>query len=1847
MKTKINIFKLIFASLAVVTFFSCENPIGLGQKLDIEGPVVTIVSPTQRQSVLAQFTLKGTVQDSSGVDRMIIKAVSNNQDFPRQWRYQNGAWEISDNYGTAWLPFADGVWTSTNGFVVTWEILIDMKLSNQKVAEGEYTFNVQAWDKGGFTDDNSFKALVLIIDQDPPKVVITNPYLYSKYAYDDPAFVKLDNIPDTSDEWQDPAYLGKFITQEFSLKWQIEDLNDVWSINLSFYTPDTEIDNDPDTPLPDNYIYRYYKNTPPPPSGANPNDYVKLNGSVTVPNLYGASGTYDNGELKNPATEKTTVKVVAVCYDAAGNPNQEKTLGYFISWPRANTPWIVFTEGLQPPDNFYDKQTSFDEKNPDNPYIEDLVFTVYPGRSVKATAFQAHGVKEVKYSLYECDISGNILHTLDLQHPFKTIEENVVIPNTPYGGTYSTIFPWELQVPPFTGYYVFTAEAFSSQDIKSEKYVMLFRVHDITFPDFTEGPYPIATEPLFMSIINNKITVHGIVSDATEVVSLCMVWINPESEGFAAMSQLSYFRNSNYPGWKEAIKLAPGESKIEEMNIPEYGITYPYDREAPNRLWKLNLASKGIDYDTNRHLYEYTQTIDITADLKIGPGSLQSRLKSQVLLFRAQNPDGKCTVITYAPQGDTLAPVISISDVIIKSGSNPAETYFPNTYKVIPQFENGDTITINGTWWEDSAAYMPMSAYFLPNFKITVNNQELPPLNLANIITGSGTAEGTWTITTTVGSGQVPKDKLKDTLVIGVKARDIGGNEAEAGSSWLIQSDNLRLMRISSEAESGIYKQGDKIDIFLEFSKPVKLTNGVIPDLILSSDTGINARAAYKGGQENQNSRQYFEYTVGAGHKTNTGEYLNVKNLFSGNAFTTSTPYNTPSYPFTWSRGTGDDYEEVRVTMIPGKNSTIKENGYYVHTLPTTANSSNPDYQFTLTAGKHIEIDTTPPTVAKDDGVKADTNPGHYSSGDIYITVTFSKAVTIGAVTPQLVLDINGNKYTDTANVRVNGKTITFMYRITSGDTTLDNPVRVTGFTGNITDLAGNALSGAISQTLEGLYIDTIAITSATPTLRVLRTASISDVLGVSGGSAVDIKNIYDSNIYFAIQAGNTTWHKLGKLEYSINGGSWIEAPNIVNTPFTITSITGGSYTITARQINRAESVSNVTNDVKFNWDPGNIISRISSTDANGTYTNTKGNGGDRQDTVNITVYFRKQVKFSTATPSITLNTTPVVTVSASGYIVNSLVSQLTFNYQVGENDITPSGQKLNVTNFGFGGSTAQDEANVTVNDYLGITHLTGTNTLSGSKDIYIQTGALNRTAIAFNNGSVTGGSSGTQADGSYNTALVLTFDRNAYKGNGYITIIQQPVDYRLPTVLNESQFSKYNSTVENINTYYMRGSNGYIYNSASDRKPDTSTKYILKYDVNTAAVGTPSGSGTAEQKLAEAFRQAEKIELSVNSQAVRVSGNQLIVELTGANALQVPGATYQVYYSKGFVQDSLNTPCLEVTNGSPVSVALPGGVAKPFIRINKRQDTITVADNPSLTQPRLVAVQPFQADVRMDTRTPGSMIYYFATYEVTSTDAMNWNYNANPAANGPGDLTIPAAPGRPSDPQTTTSNRQTYNATFTIGTDNDYQGLQWYVRAKSSKGSEWSADSEEMAFKTVITYVIINMNTAQEIVDTGIRPASGDQIWIRGGDAILSSSVPGFPITWDTDEFDKINTDKKRAGIRLFTNTATTTDFFTNSTWKWITWEINVDTYFDIILGRDASSAAAEALQYGPRQWAYQRAGWTAYKEQFRALPGKHRWLVSNNPSGGDTKGTLNFSGTFNARAQYTGSGITYPPSP
>jgi len=1925
MKTKKTvIFAGLIAAVCTVLFFSCHIPVGLGERLDVTGPVVDFTYPEARTAVLPQFYVTGTASDSrSDIDQLLLKAELNNSEFPKQWRYKGGSWEVSEDYGASWSALGtvtvpggkdqgdhDPEW---NGSAqnASWKIPIDMTVGDVDAGDGEYLFTVQTWDSGGFTDDTSFKTRVFIIDNDPPLVDVTNPYLY-KSSYDDTADLftytalqELHAIPPNGPEKTDPTYIGKFLTQAFRLQWQIEENLDVRYIDLRFYKHDEEVDGDEATKLSDDYIFSYSRIIPAEELTAENN--VKPNGSLTVPALNGAArtdtteegGTWD---LKNPIATKTTIKVAALCYDAADNVNldnplQEKVLGYFIYWPEADEPWITFPDGMKELET-YDPIVGKTQT-----YLEDNTYLIYPGRKIRATAFHAYGLKEVTYSLWTYTPTGDPTITSVATAVVPGYEQGKTVNNEqkPNGG-YSTVFQWDFEPPARSGYIVIKAQA-KSDGNQSQEYQMFFRVQDITFPNFPVDPFPIAGEPLYKAVKGSGntayITVSGYVSDATEVKSLNMVWINPMSRNYAAMSQLEYFRDSGYAGWTEAQKLnaASNGTKLETENASTYPTQkFPYDPANPNRLWNLKVDNLDdndepmIDYGqdlgtgeereaTYRQLYKFSVNIPLS-DLFINMGS-GPYLTSQVFLLKVENPEGKTTIITYAPQGDVLSPVIKIDKVEVLSEEGVKTECTPNAYKQVPQFIGGEKITVTGTWTEDSTGSLAVQNYLYNNMEFEINGQSMT--NAVNIpgsgvtiekTPSAGTATtGTFTITANVGTSGpgliATNEYMKDTLVVSAFVKDIGGNPSENMASWLVESDTLRFLRISSDEEDTAYSAGKQVEIYIEFNKPVKLKEGrANPVLVLNTAGGATGIATYgrKNGtqQTNEAVRQYFTYTVGAGQNV---ARLNVRGISVNGGSTvietdSANAWRAADYPFAWEH-TPDKYpdpefpvEEIRLTRVNAHTQALQGNKlssagaeFYARALPVSENSPGPDndYVFTLKSGKNITVDTTGPTITSFTASPADW---HGVGVEINITATFSENldpnIATGAAAPYLTLstgnatEANRRTSTNAADIRVNNNRITFKYTVKAGDNTAGTTaLTVTGFGGQIRDVPGTAMTtmGTPNTTLTGVYLDTTA--PDRPSVAIGTSSGGTQIATASNATANrSPNNQYGENVWVTITGNGTGDQNLGRIEYSLNGG--LDWTSSTTSPVNKQLLNNGLYDVQARQFDKAGNGSGATGNTSFNWDKGALITSISSVN-NGSFTRNDA----RQDVVSIQVNLRKKLSF-TGTPQITLNTTNsngatrVVSLSASA--AKTDVDQLTFEYAVVPGDTT-SGGKLNVTNINLGAAT--DGTSTVPAAFLSGTTASllaaGSQLADQNPGIFIVTGAMNVTTGPTWAGSATGEE--------WTGTITVVFNRPISKGSGEAVIQQSTTGYRLPAVLTEAQSSRYRSAA-GFNTYYTRGTNGFI-----DGSSDTSTKFVLNYE-NATVVDPANTTGLA--KLAWDFRTAETVRIPVTSQDVSItntaSTGTLVITLTGSNALQVLGASHTITIPASYVQDNLGWPVNAAVSGPAYTTP---GVNKAFIRVDKQvnKDTVAQTAGGNATRPYLTAEHVLQTTARLDCRTPNSFVRYRVneqSYSTTSVQNPN-SWGGDTIQQGTidgwrgGDTTfnylsqlVPDANNGTNYSSFTTAASATH---LTVGNGTETDGYVWRIAARgrnSETGTTFSEISEEIALRTVLTVEIASMTD----VGGQIRPGNGDNLWIRGGDADSSSSVPGFPLTWD-DNFNSLS--GKRAGIRLLRFVSTGNSLYDNSIWRWVSWEVNVRTYFNIFLGRDTLAGttapdAAKAWQYGPRLRAALRGGWATKTEYYTLYPGKHRWLRLYG-TGFNPGGELGFVSNFISRPDLATS-LTQP---
>ena len=1976
-------FIILLALFLAAVFSSCDNVLALGDVLNLNGPTVTITAPAARQPVDGKFLLEGTAKDKTDVDRVSVKVMYSKEvsvglfadsEYEKQWRWnmtgpaQSKGWEVSIDSGKTWEPAPDVDIDPGDGNPVpisaewsgdktsyTWKLPIDLSIPTEDFPlgklppEGQYQFNVTAWNPAGNSDSNSFKTRTVTLSKELPLVSIITPFLYKLKTNTE--LVNLSN-PENIEDRQNPLFLSKFMNGPLPLQWQIDSTNDIWSIDIRFYKAnalddDWETDYDylsvPQDPGR-NYVYRINVNAdilrPPAPDLEHT---VKPNGRVILPDfstaapnpITGVNPLFDPSnppygeiveELRENITSKTLMYVVVFCKDSAGNPLEEDSRfqGYFVYWPDADIPWITFPSGL--------KETYAPLEN---------MYMGFPDATVPNRAYDDDGIDRVVYTVSSVIGTGPEVITQLAGYPKTLTNENG-----------SRVFSWSFNAPLESGIYEVEAQAFDINKRPSDVSKGRFEIKDVSFPDIQPPTKPLASNPLFRhitgtSIDNWTIDIEGIASDYTGISSVSMVWINPHSVNYAAMSQLAYFRDDKYHGWQNA------PASHTDPPFPDK----TYDETNYNKVWTMDITSTPRVYngETNRYEYVYKKTLNLKTDLNIAPGQTgYDYLKSQIFVFKATDMDGagKSTIIAWAPQGDSEAPKVKINRVTINradgsGGANDVLARNPVTGSfdyVLPlrQFSAGDVITVEGTWEEDSAGDYTsfggnlniIQSILRDNLIIKIGKDgylegtdiNVSPNTSKAIFPATGRAEsGTWTAQGRMGSDSgstLIASSLKDTLVVSATLTDLGMNISEDGASWLIQSDELRFLRVGSDTGDGTYSEffdssPTEIDIYLEFNKPVILVPGRTPELVLN--TTPEARAVYnadhpdhhEGGLKTNeiiaSSRQHFKYIVGPTDTTND-ESLNLTHLAgnAGGAIGDNLWNNSPndaslsSYPYIWKTDLG---EEIRMV----ESAKAGQYTFRHDVLPVSTAVSAADYLFTLRAGKHIVIDTKPPVLAS---FAKNVKDGWYGkSSYLYFTATFDESVQIGtgANAPRLVMNLKKTGTSGaladirTTDVQVNDKQVIFSYEIVDNDytpntgDTSSNPafggyLTIKGIEGVITDLAQNQYSNVSfsSTTFDrdsganppGI-LQVKAVKPPTPTLNVMRLTApstwvvveyidgITTKQGTSGGDSyswdpgsyadsaafdtsfpagstniVRMKNLYIDNLYIGITPGGSPGGQdYQRVEYSVNyGKDWALYETPYATPKQRTA--PGQYDLTARQIDMAGNVSDWTKPVTLNWDNGDLLTRITSSSANGIYTNTTALvGGTKVDKIPITLYFRRPVTFIQDPPIFTLSavdgTNNKIQISVPLSLPYGPVEEFEFVYEVGQYDTT-NGAPLDVEVISI---TAEDSDGVPISHLINRNLAIANQTLlKDLKKIIIQTGAPIRTLEPYFY-DVSG--QGVKEDDSHWTTIGFGFDRNVYKGGSMlwnggtsaydipneITIIQKAEDFRIPAVLTEAQWALYNK-IPNIENYYTRGTNGYINGSGAD----LSNKYILNWEYDTDDIPMPAGpSPSPIQVFAEALRQAEKIVLPVNSSSVAVtnsgSTHLIAVTLNYSNALKVPGASYEINFPAGFVQDVLGNPC----DGFSDSKSPPAGASKPVIRVSTPQDTITKVTGSS-TQPSLVAVRPGKAELKMDSRTPNSVIRYTETPATTSTNYLannNADWTTTSGLVSYSYLNDPGQPGLPGASSTLYPDPDNPGPRE-IGPDpsnNLYQGYKLRIRARGAVGSTLSAfAAEEVIYRTVLTFKGINTDTTKSNLVYG----AGDQVWVRGGDTLYGATISGFPLS-SVDNYQELRDSKKRAGIRLMTRVDGTT--LLGSTWQWVTWELRTIAYISVYLGRDNDSTAAEAWQYGPLMAASQTGNWSMAKASYGLLPGGHRWLNSVNPDFTDYRGSntpaLTWSTAFDQR--------------
>ncbi|MDR2448077.1 MAG: hypothetical protein LBD58_12455 [Treponema sp.] len=331
---------IIGAALAAV-FFSCRQ--GLGESVDLKGPVLSIIKPAFMEPVsVSGIEIEGSIQDDSSVAILVITMEGTS----KQWRNFYGEWQEHNGDGV-WKPMASdkAEWKPTGG--ATDVIHFKVTINPDDISEdGNYTIDITASDSNRNASKDSIAQIMVSYDASPPVAHIVLPELASDRSVLD------------SRQLRDIDAIGGLLNGDLVIKWRIEDDISVKKLRIVLYKEDGGVayDTDNDEDVQPTLGYEDGRN-------------AQRNGEVEIK------------AEKLPAS-RTNLKISTVAWDNAGNEGTPDwdAHGWFVYEPAADAPWLEI---------------------PTSPDISAIAnYTYYPGGSFSGQAFDDDGVAIVETSIY-------------------------------------------------------------------------------------------------------------------------------------------------------------------------------------------------------------------------------------------------------------------------------------------------------------------------------------------------------------------------------------------------------------------------------------------------------------------------------------------------------------------------------------------------------------------------------------------------------------------------------------------------------------------------------------------------------------------------------------------------------------------------------------------------------------------------------------------------------------------------------------------------------------------------------------------------------------------------------------------------------------------------------------------------------------------------------------------------------------------------------------------------------------------------------------------------------------------------------------------------------------------------------------------------------------------------------------------------------------------------------------------------------------------------------------------------------------------------------------------------------
>ena len=451
--------------LLVLNFFSCEMPIGLGAKLNLDPPVVEILRPGFMENIGAQLEIAGTASDLEEVVHLNItieRVSKTGSSWKQEWHGLRGAWRSHSLNNSDWVS-RDGIWiTDGRPGLVNWSVVIPM----EGAQDGEYVITV------GAENNVSIKGAQVqrrvIIDTNGPVTKILLPSLEFEGTYD-----YYGDVYNTFSKYQleDPSIMDKLFNQDIIVQYEVDD--DFSIDTLAFQLADYE----------GNIYY-------------NP-------GRISIDERVSWSGSHPilEGEIDLNAAGKQApyfLQLISFATDKAGN-EEIKSHGWFVYWPESDKPWVT---GI----GYSDPSAAAQNE-------------VYPKSDLHILSYDDDGVNFVSYKIFR--LNSSMLPVGDPVSENKRYNNPLV-----QGAAPSGFFSFGIAAPEESAMYRITLEC---EDINGKAGDIIYRyffVMDISKPEINKLENPVGTATLFGDG-TGTFRINGTVSDGINPVKLYLAWIKP------------------------------------------------------------------------------------------------------------------------------------------------------------------------------------------------------------------------------------------------------------------------------------------------------------------------------------------------------------------------------------------------------------------------------------------------------------------------------------------------------------------------------------------------------------------------------------------------------------------------------------------------------------------------------------------------------------------------------------------------------------------------------------------------------------------------------------------------------------------------------------------------------------------------------------------------------------------------------------------------------------------------------------------------------------------------------------------------------------------------------------------------------------------------------------------------------------------------------------------------------------------------------------------------------------------------------------------------------------------------